>query len=116
MWSIKSQRMHLTFVEFSCTILLNPYCYHPVQNLLSSRLLQKTLITKIYKTIIVTVVLYGCDAWSLILRREYRLRGCEDRVLRIFGPKKTEVGGGEAGQDRVTRSFINCTLHQILFG
>jgi hypothetical protein len=43
-------------------------CYHSVQNLLSSRLLSKNLKTKIYRTIIVPVVLYGCETWSLTLR------------------------------------------------
>jgi len=43
-------------------------CYHSVQNLLSSRLLPKNLKIKIYRTIILPVVLYGCETWSLILR------------------------------------------------
>jgi hypothetical protein len=50
---------------------------------------------KIYKTIILPVVLYGCETWSLTLREEHRLRVFENRVLwRIFGPKKDEVTGG----------------------
>jgi len=44
-------------------------CYHSVQNLLSSSLLSKTLNIKIYRTIIFTVVLYGCETWSFTLRR-----------------------------------------------
>jgi hypothetical protein len=41
------------------------------------------------QTIIVPVVLYGCETWSLTLREEHRLRMCENRVLRrIFGPKR----------------------------
>jgi hypothetical protein len=40
-------------------------CYHSVQNLLSSRLLSKNVKIRIYKTIILPVVLYGCDTWSL---------------------------------------------------
>jgi hypothetical protein len=47
-------------------------CYHSVQSLLSSRLLYVKV--KIYKTIIVPVVLYGCETWSLTLREEHRLR------------------------------------------
>jgi hypothetical protein len=44
---------------------------------------------KIYKTIIIPVVLYGCETWSLTLREEHRLRVFENRVLRrIFGPKR----------------------------
>jgi hypothetical protein len=67
-------------------------CYHLVQNLLSSCLLSKNVKIRIYKIIIVPVVLYGCETWSLTLREEHRLRVFENRVLRrIFGPKKDEV-------------------------
>jgi hypothetical protein len=59
-------------------------CYHLVQNLLSSRWLSKNL--KIHRTIILPVVLYGCETWSLTLREERRLSVFENRVLRgIFG-------------------------------
>jgi len=69
-------------------------CYHPVQNLLSSSLLSKNLKINIYRTIILPVVLYGCETWSLTLREERRLRVFENRVLRrIFGPKRDEVTG-----------------------
>ena len=48
---------------------------------------------KIYKTIILPVVLYGCETWSLTLREECRLRVFENRILRrIFGPKRDENG------------------------
>jgi hypothetical protein len=67
-------------------------CYHSVQSLLSSRLLSRNVEVKIYKTIILSVVLYGCETWSLTLREEHRLRVCETRILRrIFGPKRDEV-------------------------
>ena len=47
---------------------------------------------KIYRTIILPVVVYGCETWSLTLRKESRLRVFENRVLRrIFGPKRDEV-------------------------
>jgi hypothetical protein len=70
-------------------------CYLSVQNLLSSRLLSKNITIRIYKTIILPVVLYGCEIWSLTLREEHRLRVFENRVLRrIFGPKRDEVTGG----------------------
>jgi hypothetical protein len=69
-------------------------CYHSVQSLLSSRLLSRNVKVKIHKTIILLVVLYGCETWSLKLREEHRLRVFENRVLRrIFGPKKDEVTG-----------------------
>jgi hypothetical protein len=54
----------------------------------------KNLKMRIYKTIILPVVLYGCKTWSLALRKEHRLRVFENRVLRrIFGPKGVEVTG-----------------------
>jgi hypothetical protein len=62
-------------------------CYHSVQNL-SSRLLSKNVKIRICKTIILPVVLYGCETWSLALREEHRLRVFENRVLRrLFGLK-----------------------------
>jgi len=65
-----------------------------VQNLLSSRLLSKNLKIQIYRTIILPVVLYGCEAWSLTLRKERKLRVFENIVLRrIFGPRRDEVTG-----------------------
>jgi hypothetical protein len=69
-------------------------CYHSVQNLLSSRLLSKNLKIRIHKTIILPVVLYGCETTSLALREEHRLRVLENRVLRrIFRPRSDEVMG-----------------------
>ena len=62
------------------------------QNLLSSSLLTKNIKIKIQKNIILPVVLYGCETWSLTLREECRLRVFENRVVRrIFGPKRDEV-------------------------
>jgi hypothetical protein len=55
-------------------------------------LLPKNLKIKIYRTIILPVVLYGCETWSLTLREERRLRVYENKMLRgIFGPKGDEV-------------------------
>jgi hypothetical protein len=66
-----------------------------VQNLLSSRLLSKNVKVTIYKTIILPVVLYGCEAWSLTVREEHKLRVFENRVLRrMFEPKRDKVTGG----------------------
>jgi len=57
-------------------------------------LLSQNLKIKIYRTIILPVVLYGCETWSLTLREERRLRVFENRVLRrIFGSKKDELTG-----------------------
>jgi hypothetical protein len=67
-------------------------CYHSVQNLLSSPLPSKNLKITIYKTIILPVVLYGCETWPLTLSEEHRLKVFENRVLRrIFEPKRDEV-------------------------
>jgi hypothetical protein len=53
----------------------------------------KKLKIKIYKTVILPVVLYGCETWSLALREEHRLRVSKNRMLRrIFGPKREEDG------------------------
>jgi hypothetical protein len=60
---------------------------------LSSHLISKNLKIKKYKTVILPVVLYGCETWSLTLGEENRLRVFENRVLRkIFGPKREEDG------------------------
>ena len=57
-------------------------------------MLAKNLKIKIYRTIILPVVLYGCETWSLTLREEHRLRMFEKRVLRgIFGPRRDGVTG-----------------------
>ena len=82
--------------EIKSRLKLGNACYHSVQNLLSSSLLSKNLKIKIYRTIILPIVLYGCETWSLTLREEHRLRVFENRLLRrIFGPKR----------DRVTREW-----------
>jgi hypothetical protein len=70
-------------------------CCRSVHSLLSSRLVSGNVKVKIYKTIILPVVLYGSETWSVTLREGHRLRVFENRVLRgIFGPKRDEVKGG----------------------
>jgi hypothetical protein len=82
-------------------------CYHSVQNLLSPRLLSKNVKVRIYKTIVLPVVLYGCETWSLTVREEYKLKVFEKRVLRrIFGPKKDGETGG-------WRKLHNEELHNL---
>jgi hypothetical protein len=55
-------------------------------------MLSRNVKIKRYKTLILPLVLYGCETWSLTLREEHRLRVFENRVLRrIFGPKRDEV-------------------------
>jgi hypothetical protein len=66
-------------------------CYHSVENLLSSCLISRKVKIKIYKTVVLPVVLYGCETWSLTLREEQKLGVFQNRVLRrIFGPEKEE--------------------------
>jgi hypothetical protein len=73
---------------------------------LPSRLISKNLKIKIYKTVILLVVLYGCETWSLTLGEEQRLRIFENRVLRrIFGPKREEDGSW--------RKLHNDELHSL---
>ena len=65
-----------------------------MQNLLSFSLLSKNIKIKIYRAVILPVVVYGCETWSLTLWEERRLRVFENRVLRrVFGPKRDEVMG-----------------------
>jgi hypothetical protein len=69
-------------------------------------LYKRNLKIKIYKTVILLVVLYGCETWSLTLGEEHRLRVFENRVLRkIFGPKREE--------DELWRTLHNDELHSL---
>jgi hypothetical protein len=73
---------------------------------LFSRLISKNRKIKIYKTVILPVVLYGCETWSLTLKEEHRLRVFENTVLRrIFGPKREEDGSW--------RKFHNDEVHGL---
>ena len=78
--------------EIKRRINMGNACYYSLEKILSSRLLSKKLKVKTYKTIILLVVLYGCETWSLTLREEHRLRVFENKVLKkIFGAKKDEI-------------------------
>jgi hypothetical protein len=69
--------------------------YHSVQKFLSSHLLSKNVRVRIYKTIILPVVLYVCETWFLTLGEEYKLRVFENTVLsRIYVLKRNDVTGG----------------------
>ena len=59
-------------------------CFHSEQNLLYASLLSKNIKIKIYKIVILPVVLYGCETLSLLLREECRLLVCANRVLRGY--------------------------------
>ncbi|KAJ4444744.1 hypothetical protein ANN_06541 [Periplaneta americana] len=70
-------------------------------------LLSKNLKVRIYKTVTLPVVLYGCETWTLTLREEQRLRMFENKVFRkIFGAKRDEVIGE-------WRKLHNAELHAL---
>jgi hypothetical protein len=74
---------------------------------LSARPLSRNVKVRLYKTIILPVVLHGCETWSLTLREEHRLRVFENRVLRrIFGPNSDEVTGE-------WKKLLNKELHNL---
>ncbi|KAJ4448528.1 hypothetical protein ANN_10546 [Periplaneta americana] len=93
--------------EIKHRINMGNACYYSVEKLLSSSLLSKNLKVRIYKTVILPVVLYGCENWTLTLREEQRLRMFENKVFRrIFGAKRDEVTGE-------WRKLHNAELHAL---
>ncbi|KAJ4438940.1 hypothetical protein ANN_14894 [Periplaneta americana] len=93
--------------EIKHRINMGNACYYSVEKLLSPSLLSKNLKVRIYKTVILPVVLYGCETWTLNLREEQRLRVFENKVLRkIFGAKRDEVTGE-------WRKLHNTELHAL---
>jgi hypothetical protein len=105
-WCSVKHRDNFTFIFYltdqNCTqeeiksrLNLVNACYRSVLNILSSHLLSKNFKIKIYKSIMLPAVLYGCETWSVTLREEHGLRVSENRVLRkMLGPKTGEVAGG----------------------
>ena len=83
-----------------------------MQNLLSSSLLSKNINFKIYRTVISSVVLYGCENWCLTMMEESRLRVLDNSVLRkIFGPKKDERTGEWRELHNVELNLLKSTGH-----
>jgi len=77
-------------------------------------LLSKNLKTKIYRIIILPVVLYGCETWSLTLRGERKLRVFENMVLRrIFGPRRDEVTGEWRRLHNEELNDLYCSLNIV---
>ncbi|KAJ4446465.1 hypothetical protein ANN_13161 [Periplaneta americana] len=66
--------------EIKRRINMGNACYYSVEKLLSSSLLSKNLKVRIYKTVILPVLLYGCETWTLTLREEHRLRVFENKI------------------------------------
>jgi hypothetical protein len=78
-----------------------------IQNILSCHPLSRNVKITIYKTVLLPVVLYGCETWSLTLREVHRLRVFKNRVLRgILGSKRDQVIGG-------WRKLHNEELHNL---
>ena len=93
--------------EIEHRINMGNACYYSLEKILSSHLLSKKLTINTYKTIILPVVLYGYETWSLTLREEHRLRVFENKVLRkIFGAKEDEITGE-------WRKLHNTVLHAL---
>ncbi|KAJ4438682.1 hypothetical protein ANN_14629 [Periplaneta americana] len=93
--------------EIKHRINMGNACYYSVEKISSSSLLSKNLKVRIYKTVILPVVLYGCETWTLTLREEHRLRVFENKMLRkIFGAKRDEVTGE-------WRKLHNTELHAL---
>ncbi|KAJ4441769.1 hypothetical protein ANN_11627 [Periplaneta americana] len=99
--------INATQEEIKHRINMRNTCYYSVEKLLSSSLLLKILKVRIYKTVILPVVVYGYETWTLTLREEQRLRVFENKVLRkIFGAKRDEVTGE-------WRKLQNAELHAL---
>ena len=93
--------------EIKHRINMGNACYYSLEKMLSSRLLSKKLKVNIYRTIILPVVFYDCEIWSIMLREELRLRVFKNKVLRkIFGAKRDEITGE-------WRKIHNAGLHAL---
>jgi hypothetical protein len=87
-------------------------CYHSAQNLLSSNFLSQNVQVMIYKTVILPLILYRCEAWFLTMREEKCSRiGCWERYAGLSGARRQ---GSE--NNYITRSRMICTPYHILFG
>jgi hypothetical protein len=96
--------------ETKSSLISGNACYHSVQNLLSSSLLSKNLTVKLYRTVIVPVVVCGCETWSLTLREERRLWVFENNMLgRIFRTKKDEVTGEWRKLHKEELNYLYCS-------
>ena len=93
--------------EIKCRINMGNECYYSLEKILSSHLLSKKLEGNTYKTIILPVLLYGGETWSLTLREEHRLRVFENKVLRKIPRAKRDEITGE------WRKLYNAELHAL---
>ena len=80
--------------EIKRRINMGNECNYSLEKIVLSHLLSKKLKVNTNKTIILPVLLYGCETWSLTLREEHRLRVFENKILRnIYGAKRDEITG-----------------------
>ena len=80
--------------EIKSTLKSMNTCYHLVLNVVPYNLLSKNIKINIYRTIILPVVLYECETWSLTLREESGVMVLENRVLRrIYVSKRNKIKG-----------------------
>jgi hypothetical protein len=78
--------------EIKSRLSVGNACCSSVQSFLSSLLVVRNMKVEVYKSIVLTYVLYGCETWFLTLGDEHRLRVFQNKVLRrIFEPKGDEV-------------------------
>jgi len=88
----KLHGLHILFVKIS--LFLQRRVNRTVQKRLTSRLISRKLVLKIYRTVILPVILYGCESWSTTLADKHKLRVFENKVLRkIYGLKRDEMTG-----------------------
>jgi hypothetical protein len=107
-WEQHSAAQNYMHEEIKSRLNSGNACYHSVYSLWSSRLLSRNVKVTKYNTIIVPVVLHGCETGYLTVREQHGLRGFENRVLRrIFGPKRDDVMGE-------WRKLHNGELHNLL--
>ena len=102
--------------EIKHRINMENTCYYSLEEILSSCLLSKKLKVKTCKTIILPVVQYGCETWSLTLREEQRLRVFKNKVLSMGGSP------GELSEELVTQEKqkkvcrMNCDIGEATEG
>ena len=107
-------RIHISILMCVCFMSAVVY-FCCLRSVADDSLITVKSVDGIYRTIILPVVLYGCETWSLALRKEIRLRVFENRVLRrVFGPKRDEVTGEWRKLHNEELSI--CTPYPILFG
>lgn len=94
-WEWHQQIKIVENVQTRSRLISGNTCYPSVTNLLSSYFLPKNIKMKIYRTIMLPVVWYGYETWSLIFREKHGLKVLDNRIVRkIFEPKREKVAGG----------------------